>query len=176
MTARLVRVVLDVWGVGLDVSEALSCLGFVGARDEYLNALQLQLWVPSSGTLLGHDCPQAAAAQHADDQLRLRATGYDGHAHRLALVFERRARVVRLLAFHVSLYGTRTVRSPGASSRVQACSTSANGTVFETDVVTMLERLLARDREALSRLVSRLLAAQAAEQGIDLFPAAGLAN
>jgi DNA-binding MarR family transcriptional regulator len=43
---------------------------------------------------------------------------------------------------------------------------------FETDVLTMLERLPARDRKALSRLVSRLLAAHAAEQGIDLFPAA----
>jgi len=43
---------------------------------------------------------------------------------------------------------------------------------FETDVMTMLGRLPARDREALSRLVSRLLAAHAAEQGIDLFPAA----
>jgi MarR family transcriptional regulator, lower aerobic nicotinate degradation pathway regulator len=47
---------------------------------------------------------------------------------------------------------------------------------FETDVVTMLGRLPARHREALSRLVSRLLAAYAAEQGIDLFPAADLAN
>ena len=43
---------------------------------------------------------------------------------------------------------------------------------FETDVVTMLGRLPARDRDGLSRLVSRLLAAHAAEQGIDLFPAA----
>jgi MarR family transcriptional regulator, lower aerobic nicotinate degradation pathway regulator len=43
---------------------------------------------------------------------------------------------------------------------------------FETDVMTMLGRLPARDREALSRLVSRLLAAHAAEQGIDPFPAA----
>jgi MarR family transcriptional regulator, lower aerobic nicotinate degradation pathway regulator len=43
---------------------------------------------------------------------------------------------------------------------------------FETDVLTMLDRLPARDRDALSGLVSRLLAAHAAEQGIDLFPAA----
>jgi DNA-binding MarR family transcriptional regulator len=42
----------------------------------------------------------------------------------------------------------------------------------ETDVLTMLDRLPARDRDALSRLVSRLLVANAAEQGIDLFPAA----
>jgi len=41
---------------------------------------------------------------------------------------------------------------------------------FETDVLTMLGRLPSRDREALSRLVSRLLAAHAADQGIDLFP------
>ena len=43
---------------------------------------------------------------------------------------------------------------------------------FETDVTTMIGRLPARDREGLSRLVSRVLAAHAAEQGIDLFPAA----
>jgi DNA-binding MarR family transcriptional regulator len=43
---------------------------------------------------------------------------------------------------------------------------------FEADVLTILDRLPARDRDALSRLVSRLLAAHAAEQGIDLFPAA----
>jgi len=42
---------------------------------------------------------------------------------------------------------------------------------FETDVVTMLERLPAQDRDALSRLVNRLLAAHAADHGIDLFPA-----
>jgi DNA-binding MarR family transcriptional regulator len=47
---------------------------------------------------------------------------------------------------------------------------------FETDVMTMLDRLPARDRDALSRLMSRLLAAHAAEQGIDLFPAADPAN
>ena len=35
---------------------------------------------------------------------------------------------------------------------------------FETDVMTMLGRLPTRDREALSGLVSRLLAAHAAEQ------------
>jgi hypothetical protein len=35
-----------------------------------------------------------------------------------------------LLASHVSAYGTRTVRSPGASSRVQASSTPASGIVF----------------------------------------------
>jgi MarR family transcriptional regulator, lower aerobic nicotinate degradation pathway regulator len=40
---------------------------------------------------------------------------------------------------------------------------------FEADVVTMLGLLPPRDREALSRLVSRLLVAYAAGQGIDLF-------
>ena len=44
---------------------------------------------------------------------------------------------------------------------------------FEADVLMMLERLPAKDRATLSRLVSQLLAAHAAEQGIDLFPAAG---
>ncbi|MGH3268574.1 MAG: MarR family winged helix-turn-helix transcriptional regulator [Trebonia sp.] len=43
---------------------------------------------------------------------------------------------------------------------------------FEADVLTMLDRQPSRDRDALSRLVSRLLAAHAAEEGIDLFPAA----
>jgi len=42
---------------------------------------------------------------------------------------------------------------------------------FEADVLAMLDRLPARDRETLARLVSRLLAALAAEHGIDLFPA-----
>jgi len=49
---------------------------------------------------------------------------------------------------------------------------SQAGVGFEADVLTMLGRLPARDREALSRLVSRLLAANAAERGIDLFPVA----
>jgi DNA-binding MarR family transcriptional regulator len=41
---------------------------------------------------------------------------------------------------------------------------------FEADVATLLERLSPPDRRALSRLVSRLLAAHAADLGIDLFP------
>jgi MarR family transcriptional regulator, lower aerobic nicotinate degradation pathway regulator len=49
---------------------------------------------------------------------------------------------------------------------------SAAAACFEADVLAMLGSLPGRDREALSRLVSRLLAARAAEQGIDLFPAA----
>jgi len=40
---------------------------------------------------------------------------------------------------------------------------------FEADVSVLLDRLPRRDREALSRLVSRLLVAHAAAQGIDLF-------
>jgi MarR family transcriptional regulator, lower aerobic nicotinate degradation pathway regulator len=40
---------------------------------------------------------------------------------------------------------------------------------FEADVLTMLGLLPPRDREALSRLVSRLLVTHAADQGIDLF-------
>jgi MarR family transcriptional regulator, lower aerobic nicotinate degradation pathway regulator len=40
---------------------------------------------------------------------------------------------------------------------------------FEADVLTMLDRLPPRDRATLSRLVSRLLVAHAADQGIDLF-------
>lgn len=40
---------------------------------------------------------------------------------------------------------------------------------FEDEVSTMLRRLPARDREALSRLVSRLLVAHAADHDVDLF-------
>jgi MarR family transcriptional regulator, lower aerobic nicotinate degradation pathway regulator len=43
---------------------------------------------------------------------------------------------------------------------------------FEADVTVLLARLPPRDRSTLSRLVSRLLVAAAADQGIDLFPAA----
>lgn len=39
---------------------------------------------------------------------------------------------------------------------------------FATDVSAMLGHLTARDRDSLSRLISRLLVAHAAEQGIDL--------
>jgi MarR family transcriptional regulator, lower aerobic nicotinate degradation pathway regulator len=44
---------------------------------------------------------------------------------------------------------------------------------FEADVSAMLGLLAPRDREALSRLISRLLVAHAADQGIDLFATAG---
>ncbi len=44
---------------------------------------------------------------------------------------------------------------------------------FEADVLAMLGRLPPRDRETLSRLVSRLLIAHAAGQGIDLFATSG---
>jgi MarR family transcriptional regulator, lower aerobic nicotinate degradation pathway regulator len=44
---------------------------------------------------------------------------------------------------------------------------------FEADVSAMLGRLAPRDREALSRLISRLLVAHAADQGIDLFATTG---
>jgi MarR family transcriptional regulator, lower aerobic nicotinate degradation pathway regulator len=47
---------------------------------------------------------------------------------------------------------------------------SAVSARFEADVLTMLDLLPPRDRETLSRLISRLLVARAAEQGIDLFP------
>ena len=41
---------------------------------------------------------------------------------------------------------------------------------FGADVLALLDRLPKSDRRALSRLVSRLLVAHAADQGIDLFP------
>ena len=40
---------------------------------------------------------------------------------------------------------------------------------FEADVATLLERLSPADRSSLTRLVSRLLVAQAAANGVDLF-------
>jgi len=46
---------------------------------------------------------------------------------------------------------------------------SAAAELFAADVTAMLDRLAPRDRATLSRLVSRLLAAHAAGQGIDLF-------
>ena len=59
--------------------------------------------------------------------------------------------------------------SPTDEGRALASQAAA---CFEADALTMLGRLPSRDRDALSRLVSRRLAAHAAEQGIDLFPAA----
>jgi DNA-binding MarR family transcriptional regulator len=49
---------------------------------------------------------------------------------------------------------------------------SAAATQFGADVTAMLGRLSPRDRAGLSRLVSRLLVAHAAEHGIDLFATA----
>jgi MarR family transcriptional regulator, lower aerobic nicotinate degradation pathway regulator len=46
---------------------------------------------------------------------------------------------------------------------------SAVSTRFEAEVSTLLDRLPARDRQALSRIVSRLLVAHAADHGVDLF-------
>jgi MarR family transcriptional regulator, lower aerobic nicotinate degradation pathway regulator len=46
---------------------------------------------------------------------------------------------------------------------------SVVATQFETDVVAMLQGLRAADRTALTGLVSKLLIAQAASKGIDLF-------
>src|SRR5690349_307834 len=46
---------------------------------------------------------------------------------------------------------------------------SQAATRFEADVSALLSRLPPRDRETLSRIISRLLVAHAADQGIDLF-------
>jgi DNA-binding MarR family transcriptional regulator len=46
---------------------------------------------------------------------------------------------------------------------------SAVSTRFEAEISTMLDRLRPRDRLALTRIVSRLLVAHAADQGVDLF-------
>jgi DNA-binding MarR family transcriptional regulator len=50
---------------------------------------------------------------------------------------------------------------------------SAAAELFAADVTALLGQLPARDRAALSRLVSRLLVAHAAGQGIDLFATTG---
>ena len=44
---------------------------------------------------------------------------------------------------------------------------------FEADVAVLLELLPPADRDALARLISRLLVAHAADHGVDLFPTAG---
>ncbi len=72
-------------------------------------------------------------------------------------------------------------RAPSAADRraVQVSLTahgralvSQAATRFEADVTTLLWRLPPRDRQTLTRLVSRLLTAHAADQGIDLFATA----
>ena len=50
---------------------------------------------------------------------------------------------------------------------------SAAAGLFSADVTALLGHLPARDRAALSRLVSRLLVAHAAGQGVDLFATTG---
>ena len=40
---------------------------------------------------------------------------------------------------------------------------------FETEISTMLDSLAPRDRQALTRILSRLLVAHAADHGVDLF-------
>ncbi len=50
---------------------------------------------------------------------------------------------------------------------------SAAGEGFAADVTAMLDHLAARDRATFARLVSRLLVAHAAGQGVDLFATAG---
>jgi MarR family transcriptional regulator, lower aerobic nicotinate degradation pathway regulator len=79
---------------------------------------------------------------------------------------QRRGLVVRApsAADRRSLLVSLTDQGRSLVSRASAC--------FEADVSALLGRLPARDREALSRLVSRLLVAHAADQGIDLFPIA----
>jgi len=79
---------------------------------------------------------------------------------------ERRGLVVRVpstadrRAVRVSLTGHgRSLVSAGAAS-------------FEADISLLLERLAPAERDALSRLVSRLLVAHATDHGIDLFATA----
>jgi MarR family transcriptional regulator, lower aerobic nicotinate degradation pathway regulator len=47
------------------------------------------------------------------------------------------------------------------------------GTAFEDDVELLLGRLAARDREAMTALISRVLVAHAEHHGVDLFPGEG---
>lgn len=46
---------------------------------------------------------------------------------------------------------------------------SAVSTGFEAEISTILDRVPPRDQQALTRIVSRLLVAHAADQGVDLF-------
>jgi MarR family transcriptional regulator, lower aerobic nicotinate degradation pathway regulator len=80
---------------------------------------------------------------------------------------ERRGLVVRV----PSATDRRSVRVGLTDDGRSLVSRAAVG--FEADVSAMLGLLTPRDRETLSRVISRLLVAYAADQGIDLFATTG---
>jgi MarR family transcriptional regulator, lower aerobic nicotinate degradation pathway regulator len=80
---------------------------------------------------------------------------------------ERRGLVVRV----PSATDRRSVRVSLTDDGRSLVSRAAVG--FEADVSAMLGLLTPRDRETLSRVISRLLVAYAADQGIDLFATTG---
>ncbi len=83
---------------------------------------------------------------------------------------ERRGLVVRT---HSSTDGRSVLVSLSDPGRSLVADAAAR---FGADISALLERLPASDRRALSRLVSRLLVAHAAEAGIDLFPSSPAAD
>jgi DNA-binding MarR family transcriptional regulator len=78
---------------------------------------------------------------------------------------ERRGLVMRVPSVTDRRAVLVTLTSDGRSLVSQAAVS------FEADVSVLLDRLSPRDQATLSRLISRLLVALAADQGIDLFPA-----
>jgi MarR family transcriptional regulator, lower aerobic nicotinate degradation pathway regulator len=80
---------------------------------------------------------------------------------------ERRGLVVRVPSVTDRRAVTVGLTDDGRSLVSQAA------TSFEADISALLGRLPPRDQATLSRLISRLLVAHAAGQGIDLFPPAG---
>jgi MarR family transcriptional regulator, lower aerobic nicotinate degradation pathway regulator len=80
---------------------------------------------------------------------------------------ERRGLVVRV----PSATDRRSVRVSLTDDGRSLVSRAAVG--FEADVSAMLGLLTPRDRETLSRVISRLLVAHAVDQGIDLFATTG---
>ena len=80
---------------------------------------------------------------------------------------ERRGLVVRV----PSATDRRSMRVSLTDDGRSVVSRAAAG--FEDDVSAMLGLLTARDRDTLTRLISRLLVAHAADQGIDLFATTG---
>jgi DNA-binding MarR family transcriptional regulator len=80
---------------------------------------------------------------------------------------ERRGLVVRV----PSATDRRSMRVSLTDGGRSLVSRAAAG--FEADVSAMLGLLAPRDRDTLARLISRLLVAQAADRGIDLFATTG---
>ena len=72
----------DRLGGGVIGGEELTGRGFIGRGNQHPNTIDLHLRVLSSGIICRHRCAHAITAQHADDELRLRAAANDRHRDR----------------------------------------------------------------------------------------------